>query len=61
MNDVRMLLLDKLAVDSAHKLKQRAFRFYGLLLTDSDASKCVPRFVVREHTFLNSNRSECFS
>ena len=33
MNDVRMLLLDKLAVDSAHKLKQRAFRFHGLLLT----------------------------
>jgi hypothetical protein len=50
MNDVRMLLLDKLAVDSAHKLKQRAFRFYG--------SKCVSRFVVREHhTFLRTARN----
>ena len=57
MNDVRMLLLDKLAVDSAHKLKQRAFRFYGLLLTDSDASKFVSRFVVREHTFLRTARN----
>ena len=57
MNDVRMLLSDKLAVDSAHKLKQRAFRFHGLLLTDSDASKFVSRFVVREHTFLRTARN----
>jgi hypothetical protein len=34
MNGIRMLLSDKLAVDSPQKLKQRAFRFYGLLLTD---------------------------
>ena len=49
MNDVRLLLKDKLAVDTPLKLKQHAFRFRGLLLTDVDASKFVSRFVVREH------------